>query len=145
MDIYRCHNHARYSITGVPMIPNSLAGIIGFLIFVVLVLSMSAGDLFPDQTKGISDTQNRFNVNLNSTINSSVTPATDVWSSIANVFDTITGFFGVIITFIEMIFQYFFFFIGISLLLPPEFYVFFAILSSGLIIAIIKLIFLSGD
>jgi hypothetical protein len=126
-------------------LPTTLAGLAAFLIFVVLIVSMSASDLYPNQSNGIRATQERFDTYLNATTNQSVSQSTDVWSAITNVFNFITGIFGMILTFIAGMVQYVLFFLGIVRQLPPEFYILFAIIGSTSIVLIIKLIFLAGE
>jgi Mg2+ and Co2+ transporter CorA len=126
-------------------LPTTLAGISGFLIFVVLILAISASDLYPDRTAGIRQNQAQFSTYLNATTNQTVSQGTDAWSAITNVFNFITGVFGMIIVFISLEMQYALFFVGIAVILPPEFYVLFALVGSSIIISIIKLLFLAGD
>ena len=130
-------------------LPQTLAGISGFIIFIAVVLGITAADIFPEQTTNIQDTQtNMINV-ASSMTNGTQEPSTI--SSILGIvgldaiYQYITNFLYIMGSFIVLFFQYLLMFLGIALLVPPEFYVFFAVMGMTSIIAILKLIFLSGD
>jgi len=133
-------------------LPQSLAGIVGFLIFIIFIVSISASDVYPDQTKQITDSQNNFIANFNKTVNTTASQENPgFWGTILGltgldgIYNFITNFFSMIVSFVIMVGGYILLFFGISTTIPSEFYVFFALLGSGLIIAVVKLIFLSGD
>lgn len=122
------------------------------IIFIVFIMGMSAGDMFPDESQKIINSQNDFIKSLNQSMNTSQTQSEiGFWGNIRGalgidgIYDFIRNFFSMLVSFIVMLVQYLFFFIGISQILPTEFYVFFALICSGLSIAILKLIFLAGD
>lgn len=131
-------------------LPQSLAGIVGFLIFIIFIVSISASDIYPDQTKQITDSQNNFIANFNNSVNTTaVNPG--FWGTVLGltgldgIYNFITNFFSMIVSFVIMVGGYILLFFGIAATIPSDFYVFFALMGSGLIIAIVKLIFLNGD
>jgi hypothetical protein len=137
-------------------LPTTLAGIAGFLIFVVLIIGMSASDLYPNETAKIQQTQDNYLNALNISTNTSAPAApASFWdnpiASVLNlvgldgIYTAILNFFGMIITFIVMMVGSLFLFMGIASTIPAEVAVFFAIIASSAIIAIVKLIFLSGE
>jgi len=133
-------------------LPQSLAGIVGFLIFIIFIVSISASDIYPDETKRITDAQNNFIANFNNSVNSSASSGNSgFWGIIMDftgldgIYNFITNFFSMIVSFIIMVGGYILLFFGISTTIPSDFYVFFALIGSGLIIAIAKLIMLNGE
>lgn len=133
-------------------LPQSLAGIVGFLIFVIFIVSISASDVYPDETEKITDAQNNFIANFNNSVNATASSENQgFWSTILGftgldgIYNFITNFFSMIVSFIIMVGGYILLFFGIATTIPSDFYVFFALIGSGLIIAIVKLIFLNGD
>ena len=133
-------------------LPQSLAGIVGFLIFIIFIISISASDIYPDQTKSITDSQNNFINNFNKSVNTTATQGNiGFWGTVLGItgldgiYNFITNFFSMIVSFIIMVGGYILLFFGIATTIPSDFYVFFALIGSGLIIAIVKLIFLNGD
>jgi hypothetical protein len=117
-----------------------------------MIIGLSATDLYPDESNKVIASQNTFYSNLNSSTNSTTsTTAGGFWSSLFGIagldgiYNFIINFFSILISFIVMIVSYLLLLIGISTTLPKEFYVFFALMGSSMIIAIVKLIFLSGD
>lgn len=134
-------------------LPTTLAGISGFIIFIVFVVAISASDLYPAQSQIIVDSQNEFYDNLNRTTNITATPeeSPGFWRTIFGlvgldgIYVFITNFFSMLVSFIVLQVGYVFLFFGIAGTIPPEFYLLFAILGMSAIIAILKLIFMSGD
>ena len=133
-------------------LPVTLGGIAGFLIFVVVIIGMTAPDLYPDESQKIKDSQDIFIKNLNSTINqTSTTQNQGFWLSILGIagldgiYNFIVNFFSMLISFIIMFVNYFLLFFGIAISLPSEFYILFILVSMSLIVAVIKLIFMAGD
>lgn len=132
-------------------LPNSLAGIVGFLIFVIFIIAISASDVYPDQTAKITSAQNNFIANFNNSVNSTATTQNEgFWGIIMGatgldgIYTFITNFFSMITSFIIMVGGYILLFFGIATTLPGDFYIFFALLGSNIIIAIVLLIFFSG-
>jgi len=133
-------------------LPQSLAGIVGFLIFVIFIVSISASDVYPDQTQQITDAQNNFIANFNNSVNMSASNENQgFWGTLMGItgldgiYNFITNFFSMIVSFVIMVGGYILLFFGIATTIPSDFYVFFALLGSGLIIAIAKLIMLNGE
>lgn len=132
--------------------PQTLSGIVGILIFVIFIVSISASDVYPDQTKKITGAQNNFIANFNSSVNTTATAENPgFWGTILGftgldgIYNFITNFFSMIVSFVIMVGGYILLFFGIATTIPSDFYVLFALIGSGLIIAIVKLIFFSGD
>lgn len=131
-------------------LPTTLAGIMGFFIFIVLILGLGTPDLYPDETQKIRDNQEQFRSQFNQTTNRSTSPPS-FWGSLFGIvgldgiYNFIIGFFSMLMSFVILIVDYFLMFFGIAGSLPYEFYILFALLGSSLIIGIVKLIFLSGD
>lgn len=133
-------------------LPNTLAGIVGMLIFIIFIISISASDVYPDQTKSITDAQNNFIENFNNSVNSTAsTNNPGFWGALMGftgldgIYDFIINFFSMIVSFVIMVGGYILLFFGIATTIPSDFYVFFALIGSGLIIAVVKLIFLNGE
>jgi len=127
-------------------LPSTLAGTVGFIVFVIFIVGIAATDIYPDQSKQAIERQTDFASKLNATVNSTTTGSQEgFWNSIAGVANTILNFFGMIISFIGMVLAYELMFIGIAGTIPSEFLVLFALLQIGLVTAILKLIFMSGD
>ncbi|MDD5407072.1 MAG: hypothetical protein PHE73_09065 [Sulfurovaceae bacterium] len=131
--------------------PNTLAGIIGFVTFVGIMVALVVPSL-PTTGKQLDDATNTFSSKLNSTVNgSSSGTASGFWGFIGEatgvngVYDFIIGFFQIQIAFIELTLAYLGVYVDIVTTVPTPFYVLFLILFDSLIIGIIKLIFLSGD
>jgi hypothetical protein len=132
--------------------PTTLAGIAGFLIACMFLIGISATDVFPDETQKIVHSQNDFTNALNRST-APVNTSSDVgfFGSLLGVvgldgiYDFIRNFLSLLVSFIVMMVQYLLLFIGISTILPTEFYLFFALIISGTVIAIVKLIFIAGD
>ena len=133
-------------------LPGTLAGIVGMIIFIIFMIGISASDIFPDESQKVRIAQEDFTNALNRST-SSVNSTSEVGFvskllgavGLDGIYDFIRNFLSMLVAFIVMVVQYLLLFIGITTILPSEFYVFFALISSGLIIAIIKLVFLSGD
>lgn len=156
MDVYNLYNPASNCFKGFQVIlmglPTTLSGMIGFLIFIMFIIAISASDVYPDQTKQITDAQNNFIANFNSTINQTATADNPgFWGTVLGItgldgiYNFITNFFSMIVSFVIMVGGYILLFFGVSTTLPKEVYVLFAIFGSSLIIGIVKLIFFSGD
>lgn len=133
-------------------LPASLSGIVGFLIFVIFIIAISASDVYPDQTAKITSAQNNFISNFNNSVNTTASSSNQgFWGFIMGatgldgIYTFIVNFFSMITSFIIMVGGYIGLFFGIATTLPSDFYVLFAIVGSSLIIAIVKLVFLSGD
>ena len=133
-------------------LPTTLAGIAGFLITVIFLIGISATDIFPDESQKIVHSQTDFTNALNQSV-TPITTSTDIgfFGSLLGVvgldgiYDFIRNFLSLLVSFIVMIVSYLFLFIGIATILPTEFYLLFALIISGSIIAIVKLIFIAGD
>jgi len=132
------------------MLPNTLSGLAGFFVFVVVILGMTAPDLFPDEAAAIGETQ----ANMVRTAASMTNTTTQEQGALAEalglgglegIYNFVTNYLYLLGSFIVLFFQYLGMFIGIALIVPSEFYVFFGIISISTIIAVVKLIFLSGD
>lgn len=133
-------------------LPSSLSGIVGFLIFVIFIISISASDVYPDQTASITNAQNNFIANFNNSVNTTASTENQGWFDRAmgalgldGIYSFITNFFSMVVSFIIMVGGYILLFFGIAGTIPSDFYVLFALMGSGLIIAVVKLVFLSGD
>jgi len=131
-------------------LPQTLAGIAGFMIFIVVILGLTAPDVFPDQSAEIVSTQQDITnaarqVTNQSTGEQSIASEILGIAGLDGIYNYISNFLYIIGKFIVIFFQYLAMFLGIALILPPEFYVFFGIMGITTIVAIVKLIFLSGD
>lgn len=133
-------------------LPNTLAGIIGVLIFIIFIVAISASDIYPADTARITNAQNNFIANFNNSVNATASqenPGFYRWvlglTGLDGVYNFVTNFFSMIVSFVIMVGGYILLFFGIATSIPSDFYVFFALIGSGLIIAIVKLIFLNGD
>jgi len=133
-------------------LPNTLAGIIGLLIFVIFIVAISASDIYPAETTRITSAQNNFIANFNNSVNATASQENQgFWGTILGftgldgIYNFITNFFSMVVSFVIMIGGYILLFFGIATSVPSDFYVFFALIGSGLIIAVVKLIFLNGD
>lgn len=133
-------------------VPHTLAGIVGFLIFVIFIVALSASDVYPDQTQAITSAQNNFIANFNNSVNVTASSENEgFWGTILGftgldgIYNFVINFFSMIVSFVIMVGGYILLFFGIATSIPSDFYVFFALIGSGLIIAIVKLIFLNGD
>jgi hypothetical protein len=154
MGIYHLCDNAYSDSEGVSImgLPSTLGGIAGFLIAVIFILGISATDVFPDQSQHIKASQNDFTSALNRST-APINSSSDVGFfgkllgsvGLDGIYDFIRNFLSLLVAFIVMIVSYLFLFVGISTILPSEFYLLFALLASASIIALIKLIFLSGD
>jgi len=124
-------------------LPQTLAGIAGFMIFIVVILGLTAPDIFSDQSADIVATQQDITNAAMHVTNQSTGEQRSLVSEILGV----AGLDGVYILgkFIVIFFQYLAMFLGIALILPSEFYVFFGIMGITTIVSIVKLLFLSGD
>ena len=132
--------------------PQTLSGLIGFTIFLAFLLGIVLPNLNSQEASHIQTLQSNFNTNLNNTITSNQTAEVKgFWGFVGTatgtngVLDFLTGFFQVGISFIQLVLAYLGIFATAILNLPPVFLVFIALVSSALIIQVIKLIFLSGD
>jgi len=131
-------------------LPTTLSGIVGFILFVIFLLSISVSDIYPDQTKSITDAQSNFLNTMNTTKNSTATNP-GFWGTVMGItgldgiYNFITNFFSMIVSFMIMVIGYTGLFLLIPLTVPAEFLVIFIILVSYVIIAILKLIFLNGE
>ena len=126
-------------------LPTTLAGLSGFIIFIVFIVSMTATDIYPDETQNIIIKQNEFkdkvNITLNQTEESSVSNL--FWP--AKIYGYVTNGLSSLLSFVGMMLAMFLSMFGIAATLPLEFYGMFVILFSSLIVAIAKLLFFSGD
>lgn len=132
-------------------LPNTLAGITGFIAFIVVIVAMVVPSL-PSSGNELNIATNEFKNQLNNSVNgSNGTVQTGFWAFVGNVtgtsgiYDFIIGFFQIQIAFIELALAYLDVYVDIVSTIPAPFYVFFLILFDSFIIAILKLIFLSGD
>jgi purine-cytosine permease-like protein len=154
MGIYHIYNNVNIYSEGVSImgLPSTLGGIAGFIIAIIFLIGISATDLYPNQSKNIVTSQNDFTRALNQSTQT-VNSTSDVGFfgrilgvvGLDGIYDFIRNFLSMLVSFIVMMVQYVFMFIGIATILPTEFYLLFALMISGTIIALIKLIFLSGD
>lgn len=133
-------------------LPTTLSGMIGFIIFIIFIIAISASDVYPDETKSITDTQNRFLASMNKTTNSTATADNPgFWGTILGItgldgiYNFITNFFSMLVSFMIMVIGYTGLFLLIPSTLPTEFLVIFVILASSIIIGILKLVFFNGD
>jgi len=133
-------------------LPNTLAGIVGMLIFVIFIVAISASDIYPAETKSITTAQNTFINNFNKSVNSTASQENPgFWGTVLGItgldgiYNFITNFFSMIVSFMIMVAGYILLFFGIAVSVPSDFYVFFALMGSGLIIAVLKLIFMNGE
>lgn len=133
-------------------LPTTLSGMLGFIIFLIFVIALIAPQLHNADASRLNKAQNDFLKNMNSSVNSTSTSENEgFWGLIGNatglngIYDFIVGFFQTAISFIILALAYFLAFIGISGIIPPVFYVFFAIFGAGAIVGIVKLIALRGD
>jgi hypothetical protein len=132
--------------------PQTLSGIIGFIIFVAFIVGMTLPNLNSQEANHITQLQTDFNNKLNTSITSNQTSTqTGFWGIIgtatgtAGIYDFIVGFFQIVVTFVQLALAYFGIFGNAIGGLPYPFLVLIALISSALIIQVIKLIFLSGD
>lgn len=154
MGIYNIYNNVNHDREGVSLmgLPSTLGGIAGFLIAVIFIIGISATDVFPDESQKIVTSQTDFTNALNRST-APVNSSTDVGFfgkllgvvGLDGIYDFIRNFLSLLVAFIVMIVSYLLLFIGIATILPTEFYLLFALIISASIIALIKLIFLSGD
>jgi hypothetical protein len=121
-------------------IPSTLAGLIGFVVAVIFIIGMAATDIFPDNSRAIQNSNADLTHALNSTMNITQSEPGLLSSLLA-----VPSFLGVIIAFIVLMVQYVLLFVGIATILPTEFYLLFALIVIGSIVAIVKLVFMSGD
>lgn len=134
-------------------LPTTLAGMTGFIIFVVFLTIMIVPNLNSQEAEHIKELQNDFNGKMNSTTNLSNNPNVPAgfWSIIGNalgltgIYDFIIGFFQIIVSFNILLLNYLGIFFSTIAGIPGEFSVIFVIMASSLVIGIIKLIFFSGD
>jgi len=132
------------------MLPNTLSGLAGFFIFVVVILGMTAPDMFPDEAGNIVETQTNIVTVATHITNASTQEQSDLASALGlggleGIYHFVTNYLFLLGSFAILMFQYLGMFIGIAVIVPTEFHVFFGILSISTVIAIMKLIFLSGD
>ena len=132
------------------MLPNTLSGLAGFMIFVVVILGMTAPDLFPSEVEDIQNTQEDMRqtaTHMTNTTSGEPSAVSDLLglAGLDGIYNFITNYLYLMGQFIVLFFQYVAMFMGISLMIPTEFYVFFAIIGMSTIISIVKLIFLAGD
>lgn len=132
-------------------LPTSLSGVVGFLIFIIFMIAISASDVYPDQTAKITSAQNNFIANFNNSVNATASNENPgFWGTVLGltgldgIYNFITNFFSMIVSFVIMVGGYILLFFGIATTLPSDFYILFAIFASNAIIAIVLLIFLSG-
>lgn len=154
MGIYHLYYTVSDNFKGVSImgLPTTLAGIAGFLIACIFLIGMTATDIFPDESQNIIHSQNDFTQALNRST-APINNSSDVgfFGSLLGVvgldgiYDFIRNFLSLLVSFIVMIVSYLFLFIGIATILPTELYLLFALIISGGIIAIVKLIFIAGD
>jgi len=132
-------------------LPTTLGGIVGFMIATIFIISMSATDIFPDESQKLKTSQMDFANALNRTTSPGEVSQIGFFERMLGVvgldgiYDFVRNFLSMLVSFIVMSVQGLFLFIGISAVLPMEFYLLFALIMSSLIVALIKLIFLSGD
>ena len=127
-------------------LPNTLAGNIGLIVFVVFILAYAGQDLFPGETQGLRNSQMQFRTDMNTSLNTSIPVASQegFWAALAGVGNAILNFFSMIVSFIIMIINYEVFFLGIAGLVPAEFYILFFLLQISTMVSIILLIALAG-
>jgi len=131
--------------------PSTIGGISGFILAVIFVIGMSASDIFPDESQKLKTSELDFANALNRTTSPGNTSDIGFFERILGVvgldgiYDFIRNFLSMLVAFVVMSVQALFLFVGIATILPTEFYLFFALMTSATITAIIKLIFLAGD
>jgi hypothetical protein len=154
MDVYHIYHTACGNIKGVSLmgIPTTLAGSAGFVIACIFLIGVASTDVFPDQSARIIHSQTDFTNALNQSV-APMDTTTDIGFfgsllgavGLNGIYDFIRNFLSLLVSFIVMSMQYVLLFVGISSILPTEFYLFFALIISGSIISIIKLIFIAGE
>jgi hypothetical protein len=132
--------------------PQTLSGLIGFIIFVAFFTAIVLPNLHSSEAEHVQTLQKDFTANLNNTITSNQTSTQmGFWGIIgtatgtSGLIDFIVGFIQMIISFIQLAIAYLAIFASGIIGLPPIFVLLIALFTSGLIIQVIKLIFLSGD
>jgi hypothetical protein len=132
-------------------LPSTIGGISGFILAILFVVGMSATDIFPDESQKLKTSELDFANALNSTTSPGDPSNIGFFERLLGVigvdgiYDFIRNFLSMLVAFIVMSVQALFLFIGIATILPPEFYLFFALITSATITAIIKLVFFSGE
>lgn len=130
-------------------LPTSLYGTLGFIIFVVFIVAITVPSINSKDADTIATLQNNALIHNNS-VNSSVgqcgfTCFIGQVTGLGGIYDWIIGFFQMIADFITLALAYVGIFTNVFLTVPPVFYVIFLLVSLSAIVAIVKLIFLSGD
>lgn len=153
MDIYYIYNIIISSSEGVQImgIPSTIGGISGFILAAIFIIGMSATDIFPDESQKLITSELEFANALNRTTSPGNVSDIGIFDKILGVvgldgiYDFIRNFLSMLVAFIVLSVQALLLFVGIATILPIEFYLFFALMISATITALIKLIFFSGD
>lgn len=131
-------------------LPTTLYGTLGFIIFVVFIVAITVPSLNNKDAETINTMQTE--LFKNDSVNSSSLNQSCGFScfigtitGLNGVYDWIIGFFQMIGKFITLAFAYVGIFTTVFLQIPPIFYIIFMLVSLSAIVAIVKLIFLSGD
>jgi hypothetical protein len=132
-------------------LPSTIGGISGFILAILFIIGMSATDIFPDESQKLKTSELDFANALNITTSPGDPSNIGFFERLLGVigvdgiYDFIRNFLSMLVAFIVMSVQALFLFIGIATILPTEFYLFFALITSATITAIIKLVFFSGE
>ncbi len=132
-------------------LPSTLGGISGFILTIIFIIGMSATDIFPDESQQLKTSELDFANALNRTTSPGNASDIGFFDKILGVvgldgiYDFIRNFLSMLVAFVVMSVQALFLFLGIASILPTEFYLFFALITSATITAIIKLVFFSGE
>jgi hypothetical protein len=133
-------------------LPTTLAGMAGFIIFVAFLVGLTVPNLNSSDAENVKSLQTEFVSSMNqSTNHSTSTSGSGFWGFVGvatgtnGIYDFIVGFFSMVISFMELVLAYLGIYVLLAGQLPVVFYVLFAVLTSSIIIGIIKLIFIRGD
>jgi hypothetical protein len=133
-------------------LPTTLGGISSFILAVIFIVGISASDIYPDESQALIHSQNDFQNALNqSVVETNSTTEVGFFGTLLGavgldgIYDFIRNFLSLLVSFIVMTVQGLFLFLGLATILPTEFYLFFALIASASIAAIVKLIFFAGD
>lgn len=133
-------------------LPTTLGGISSFILAVIFIVGISASDIYPDESQALIHSQNDFQNALNqSVVETNSTTEVGFFGTLLGavgldgIYDFIRNFLSLLVSFIVMTVQGLFLFLGLATILPTEFYLFFALIASASIAAIVKLILFAGD
>lgn len=118
-------------------LPRTLIGIMGFIIFVVFMIGISATDLYPDKSNDIKNAQTIIISEINYSMNTSEESSTSYYPGwVLSIGHIISAMFA----YVSMLFASLALFLGLSTTLPQEFYLLFALIASSAIISIVLLL-----